>query len=74
MKGIDCDNELNSAHSAIRALGGAVEHCADYSIPYTNVFHRVILIKKTAPTPSQYPRRWAKIQKNPLLKAQVSKQ
>lgn len=66
MKGTDCEDEVNRARPAIRALGGKVERFIDYTIPYTAVSHRVILIKKIAPTPSQYPRRWAKIQKSPL--------
>ncbi len=66
MKGIDSDGELTAALPAIQALGGQAERCFDYRIPHTNVTHRVILIKKTAQTPDQYPRRWAKIQKSPL--------
>ena len=66
MKGTDCDAELDGARSAIHALGGEVEQCIDYTIPHTQVNHRVILIKKKLSTPSQYPRKWVKIQKNPL--------
>ena len=66
MKGTDCDGELDSARSAIHALGGEAERCYDYAIPHTEVSHRVILIRKISPTPPQYPRRWAKIQKSPL--------
>lgn len=66
MKGTDCDAELDSARPAIRDLGGEVEQCIDYAIPHTEVNHRVVLIKKKAATPSQYPRKWVKIQKNPL--------
>ena len=66
MKGTDCDVELDSARSAIRDLGGEVKRCVDYSIPHTQVNHRVIVIKKKSSTPSQYPRKWVKIQKNPL--------
>lgn len=66
MKGTDCEAELFSARSAISVLGGTVERCVDYVIPHTEVTHRVVLIKKIALTPSQYPRRWAKIQKSPL--------
>ena len=66
MKGTDCDAELEAARPAIHALGGEVEQCIDYTIPHTEVSHRVILIKKKAATPSQYPRKWVKIQKNPL--------
>ena len=66
MKGTDCDAELDSARSAIRDLGGEIERCIDYAIPHTQVSHRVVLIKKKASTPSQYPRKWVKIQKSPL--------
>ena len=66
MKGTDCDTELDAARSAIHTLGGEVEQCIDYDIPHTEVTHRVILIKKKSATPSQYPRKWVKIQKSPL--------
>ena len=66
MKGTDSDEELNASLPALQTLGGQVERCADYTIPHTNVTHRVILIRKTASTPEKYPRRWAKIQKTPL--------
>lgn len=66
MKGIDCDAELDAARPAIHALGGEVEQCVDYAIPHTQASHRVVLIKKKAATPSQYPRKWVKIQKSPL--------
>lgn len=66
MKGTDCDNEMESARPAIHILGGEIERCVDYTIPHTTVSHRIILIKKIASTPSQYPRRWVKIQKSPL--------
>ncbi len=63
MKGTDCQQELDRALPVIQALGGAVEGWRDYAIPHTHVSHRVIIVKKTAETPFQYPRRWAKIQK-----------
>ena len=66
MKGTDCDAELDGARTAIHTLGGEIEQCIDYTIPHTAVNHRVVLIKKTAPTPSQYPRKWVKIQRDPL--------
>ncbi len=63
MKGTDCDQELEQAQPLIVALGGRLEGVEDYAIPHTEVTHRVVRIKKIAATPSQYPRRWAKIQK-----------
>ena len=66
MKGMDCDAELDAARTTIHALGGEVEQCIDYAIPHTEVSHRVFMIKKKTSTPSQYPRKWVKIQKSPL--------
>lgn len=63
MKGTDCNQELEQAQPLIAALGGRLEGVEDYAIPHTEVTHRVVRIKKIAATPSQYPRRWAKIQK-----------
>ena len=48
------------------ALGGRVRDQADYQIPGTEITHRVVAIEKVAPTLKGYPRRWAKIQKEPL--------
>ena len=66
MKGTDSDAELDAARPAIHALGGEVLRCIDYDIPHTEVTHRVVLIKKISQLPSQYPRKWVKIQKSPL--------
>lgn len=63
MKGTDCGAELEQAQSVIEALGGRVAEPFDYAIPHTTVTHLVVQIEKIAATPSQYPRRWAKIQK-----------
>ncbi len=63
MKGTDCGAELEQALPTIQALGGRAAEPFDYTIPHTEVAHRVVRIEKIGPTPSQYPRRWAKIQK-----------
>ena len=63
MKGTDCGRELEQAGTLIQALGGQLAGVEDYAIPHTQVTHRVVRIEKIAATPSQYPRRWAKIQK-----------
>jgi 16S rRNA (guanine527-N7)-methyltransferase len=38
----------------------------DYTIPATQVAHRLLVIPKTGGTPKEFPRRWAKMQKSPL--------
>ena len=66
MKSVDSDQELEDAAHCIKLLGGRLEQPVDYSIPGSDVTHRVIPIRKVAPTLKGYPRRWAKIQKDPL--------
>ena len=66
MKSVGSDEEVEGARAAILTLGGRVERCFDYAIPGAGVAHRVVVVEKTAPTPMNYPRRWAKIQKAPL--------
>jgi 16S rRNA (guanine527-N7)-methyltransferase len=66
MKSVDSGDEVDAAAAAITKLGGQLEKRYDYQIPGADVRHRVILVTKLSPTPSRYPRRWSKIQKNPL--------
>lgn len=66
MKSTSSDQELTEAAHAIQLLGGRVRDIRDYTIPGTDVVHRVVVIQKVAPTLKGYPRRWAKIQKVPL--------
>ena len=66
MKSVDCGGELDAARPAIQTLGGRVAGCCDYTIPHTQVTHRVVVVDKVASTPAAYPRRWARMQKAPL--------
>ena len=66
MKSSHTEDEIAEAKSAIAKLGGKIEAVEDYTIPTTDVVHRVVRIKKIAPTPKKYPRRFAQIKKQPL--------
>lgn len=66
MKSTGSDRELEEAAHAIKLLGGRVSGVRDYDIPGAEVTHRLIFIEKLAPTLKGYPRRWAKMQKEPL--------
>lgn len=66
MKSVDSQDEITSAANAMEKLGGKLAGVYDYTIPHTEVTHRVVVIEKVTPTPSGYPRRWAKMQKSPL--------
>lgn len=58
--------ELEEAQGAMTVLGGRLADCRDYTIPHTDVTHRVVVVEKVSPTPPTYPRRWARVQKSPL--------
>ena len=66
MKSTGSGHEATAAAHAIRLLGGRVTASEDYVIPGAGVTHRLLIVKKAAPTLKGYPRRWAKIQKEPL--------
>ena len=64
MKGTAAEEELKECENAIRKLGLKKEKVVLFPIDGTN--HSVIVLKKVAPTPAAYPRRYAKIKQNPL--------
>ena len=66
MKSVDSAAEVDKAAHGIARLGGRLLPRFDYTIPGTDVAHRVIVVEKVSPTPQGYPRRWARIQKSPL--------
>ena len=67
MKAVDSDEEILAAKSAVAQLGGKVEDIRDYTIPGTDITHRVVVIGKVKPTPAAFPRAFAKIKKAPLI-------
>ena len=67
MKSVESDEELRQAKSAIAQLGGSVESVRDYTIPGTEIRHRLITIRKIKPSPTSFPRAFARIKKNPLI-------
>ena len=64
MKGTAAQEELAEAKNAIRRLGLKLEKVQEF--PVDGTAHTVIVLKKVAPTPPQYPRRYAKIKQSPL--------
>ena len=66
MKSVDSDAEIDEARGAIGQLGGRIRDIRDYTVPCTDVRHRVVVIDKIRPTPEQFPRPFARIKKNPL--------
>lgn len=64
MKGTAAREELAECTAAMKKLGLALEEVREFPIDGTS--HALIILKKIAPTPPQYPRRYAKIKQSPL--------
>ena len=64
MKGAAAEEELLEAKNAMAKLGLKVEKV--HHFPMDGADHAVIVLRKVKPTPSQYPRRYAKIKQAPL--------
>lgn len=64
MKGSAAREELAECKNAIVKLGLKLEEIKEFSIDGAS--HAVIVLRKVAPTPKAYPRRYAKIKQNPL--------
>ena len=66
MKSSGTWEEIASSERAIALLGGKLAAVEDYTIPTSQIVHRVVVIQKVSPTPKKYPRRFAQIKKQPL--------
>ncbi len=64
MKARDCAEEVEEAKNAIEVLGAELESIREVSV--AGVPRSILVLRKVAPTPAEYPRRFAKIQKKPL--------
>ena len=64
MKGAAAKEELAECAGAMKKLGLKLEEIREFSVDGAS--HGVIVLRKVAPTPRQYPRRYAKIKQSPL--------
>ena len=66
LKGPLADEELKEAERAIYVLGGEVEEVFEVKIPFTDLSHKIIIIKKVRHTPPKYPRKPGIAVKSPI--------
>ena len=64
MKSNKTDEEIQAAEGIIQAMGGEKPFVMDYLLPGTQVYHRVVTVFKSQPTPGTYPRKWTKIKES----------
>ena len=73
LKGPLAEEELTDALPAIEILGGEVEGIFTAKIPYTDLQHNIIIVKKVRPTPTQFPRKGKKATEIPVEKVYKKK-
>ncbi len=65
-KGRNIEEELNTASKAIQLLGGDLIKIQSIPLPFSDIIHNIIVIKKIAQTPTKYPRKAGTPTKKPL--------
>lgn len=66
LKGPLANQELKDAQRAIHILGGEVEDVFEANIPFTDLSHKIIIVKKVRHTPIQFPRKAGIVTKIPI--------
>lgn len=66
MKGPEVDEEIEVSKKALEKLGGELEERIDVRLPYSDITHNLLFIKKVKNTPSAYPRGKGNPKKKPL--------
>jgi len=66
LKGPLADEEIENAKKAIEILGGSVEGVFSCDIPFTELNHKIIIVKKVRHTPIKYPRKAGIPTKEPI--------
>ena len=61
------DNPQKLPTMAVTAALVFAGQMINYTIPGTDVRHRLVIIRKVKPTPTAFPRAFARIKKNPLI-------
>ena len=66
LKGSNYKEETDGAENALLVLGGEIENVFEIVLPFTDITHSVLLIKKIKETPLKYPRKAGTALKKPL--------
>lgn len=66
MKGPQIYEEIEDSKKALKILGGEIEEKFEVKLPFTDITHILLVIKKIKQTPTKYPRKAGKPKQNPL--------
>lgn len=59
-------SEIEAAGKALSILGGSLENKIEFTLPDTDYYRNLLLIKKNKPTPNKYPRKAGLPSKEPI--------
>lgn len=59
-------DEQNQAKNAIGILGGKISHQVEFTLPHSDIYRNLFVIKKEKVTPKKYPRKAGMPSKEPL--------
>ncbi|SHJ27360.1 16S rRNA (guanine(527)-N(7))-methyltransferase RsmG [Lutispora thermophila] len=65
-KGPSYQEELQDGRKAMEILGGELDKVEEHLLPFSDIRHYIIIIKKVRNTPTKYPRKPGKPSSNPL--------
>lgn len=67
LKGPEAQEEVEEGKKAIAALGAKVEAVYEVEVPFTDLHHTLVLVRKEKPTPKRFPRKAGKAAKEPIV-------
>jgi len=65
-KGSNVDEEIAMSNNALNTLKSQIENILEVTLPYTDIVHKLLLIRKLGTTDMKYPRKPKLIKKMPL--------
>ena len=66
-KGPNIEEEIKQGQRAIKTLGGEIVEKIDIPLPFSDITHNIVIIKKLKQTPTIYPRKAGTPTKSPLV-------
>lgn len=66
LKGPSLNEELKESKKAMEVLGVEFVEKIDIGLPYTDIKHKILILKKVKNTPTKYPRKAGKPSKSPI--------
>ena len=66
LKGPAAPEELKNAEKAIKTLGGEIAEVSEVTVPFTDLLHKIVVVKKVKPCPKEYPRKAGTPSKKPI--------